>query len=304
MLALLKPLNRWLPGPANGPVVSNALAATEATVPADGATMFPPRGQAHPCEADTLDITIDDVEPQAQRPLHARSRMAIPLTGGTERLQEVRRFGRGNAQLSKGTQLVSSHPVLSPCGARVTAINHDAATGEYRIALHGRDASVVVHQLRLGVEVGTFLPEGTQLGSVFPDVIPAKPGKVRRVGDMGSEHLGKYVVLEHAEGALTIYGQLRVINPDLKIGMQVTHEVLGGMGGSGAAPGPVLNFGVFYCANRLRPTNDGYLTPEGITLHPDDVHWHKPCGGWYVNPARVLPAFGPALRRANRSVAH
>lgn len=124
-----------------------------------------------------------------------------------------------------------------------------------------------------GIDFG--VPQGTE-------VLAAEDGVVLLAGNNGRVQYGKYVLVKHANGLLTLYAHLSY--QSVRTGDQVTRgQSIGRSGNTGYSTGPHLHFTVYFepdscdrvrkgrpeCV-QLQPIGSAGPVPVGFTINPSD----------------------------------
>ncbi len=208
-------------------------------------------------KADLLKQTKNK-ESAYQSQLSVLEKKQEEINSEMEKLEDsLRQYFNADLLPSAGTK-VFIRPV--PASARVTqnyGINSFSKTA-YKSGSHN------------GIDFG--VPIGTPIRA-------AADGKVLRAGDNGKYQYGKYVLIEHENNLVTIYGHLS--RHAVSTGAQVKQgDIIGYSGNTGYSTGPHLHFGAYSepasckisrvgnkCV-QLKTIGAAGLVPVGITIDP------------------------------------
>ncbi|MEA3323043.1 MAG: peptidoglycan DD-metalloendopeptidase family protein [Patescibacteria group bacterium] len=153
------------------------------------------------------------------------------------------------ADLPSKSEADFDHPVKKPY-IKTQGYGQTSFSSHYKGGMHN------------GVD---FVAQGSQ--SI---IAPAK-GKVKATGNMGRYGYGNWVVLDHGNGLITLYGHMSSVKVSrgdkLKQG-----DKIGTMGNTGFSTGPHLHFSVFASSTFAvveSSSVDGVYIPTGATVNPE-----------------------------------
>lgn len=123
-------------------------------------------------------------------------------------------------------------PVISPNGLSVTPETLQIPVSGKVVRTYGMVTDPIDNMERFHSGIDIAAPVGSP-------VMAVKDGTVQRLGD--SPELGKYVLIEHAQGTFSLYGELARLTVEEGQSVQAG-QVIGEVGAAGDIPGGGLHF--------------------------------------------------------------
>lgn len=123
-------------------------------------------------------------------------------------------------------------PVISPNGLSVTPDTLQIPVSGKVVRTYGMVTDPIDNMERFHSGIDIAAPVGSP-------VMAVKDGTVQRLGD--SPELGKYVLIEHAQGTFSLYGELARLTVEEGQSVQAG-QVIGEVGAAGDIPGGGLHF--------------------------------------------------------------